>query len=95
MITKYMKPNTNKAIKSFLLAFQDFYIVENGFSQAYAMLIKQRNRLSLEMRGDLRVKLTSFIEFNFLASTNELNQLNKRYTFFNVFIHAYIIEDPA
>ncbi|KAF2347100.1 hypothetical protein FHG87_022143 [Trinorchestia longiramus] len=36
------------------------YMVEAGFSQVNAILTKQRNRLNLENRGDLRLKLTSF-----------------------------------
>ena len=43
----------------FLLAFPSSYMVEAGFSHANAVLTKQRNRLSLEERGDLRLKLTN------------------------------------
>jgi len=34
-------------------------MVEVGFSHVNAILSKQRNRLNLEKRGDLRLKLTN------------------------------------
>ena len=42
----------------FLLAFPNFCMVEAGFSPMNALLTKQRNRLDVGVRGDLRMKLT-------------------------------------
>lgn len=55
--TKY--PKLVVATEPFLLAFPSSYMVEAGFSHANAILSKQRNRLNLEERGDLRLKLTN------------------------------------
>ncbi|XP_023222959.1 SCAN domain-containing protein 3-like [Centruroides sculpturatus] len=56
--TKY--PKLRAEAEPFLLAFPTSYVVEAGFSHANAILTKQRNRLNLENRGDLRLKLTNF-----------------------------------
>jgi len=55
--TKY--PKLSATVEPFLLAFPSSYMVEAGFSHANAVLTKQRNRLNLEERGDLRLKLTN------------------------------------
>ncbi|KAF2357703.1 FY-rich N-terminal [Trinorchestia longiramus] len=48
------------------------YMVEAGFSHANAILTKQRNRLNLENRGDLRLKLTNFKpNINSLAAAHQ------------------------
>jgi len=47
------------AAEPFLLAFPSSYMVHAGFSHVNAILSKQRNRLNLEERGDLRLKLTN------------------------------------
>ncbi|KAF2345365.1 hypothetical protein FHG87_023879 [Trinorchestia longiramus] len=48
------------------------YMVEAGFSHANAILTKQRNRLNLENRGDLRLKLTNFKpNINSLATAHQ------------------------
>ena len=52
-------PKFSAAIELILLAFPSSYMVEAGFSHANAVLTKQRNRLNLEERGDLRLKLTN------------------------------------
>ncbi|KRZ66133.1 SCAN domain-containing protein 3 [Trichinella papuae] len=56
--TKY--PKLSAAAQTFLLAFPSSNLVEAGFSHVNGILSKQRNRLNLEMRGDLRLKLTNF-----------------------------------
>ena len=56
-VTKCSKLIT--AVESFLLTFLSSYIVEAGFSHADVVLTKQRNRLNLEERCDLRLKLTN------------------------------------
>ncbi|KRZ48612.1 SCAN domain-containing protein 3 [Trichinella nativa] len=53
-------PKLSAAAQPFLLAFPSLYMVEAGVSHVNAILIKQRNRLNLEMLGDLRLKLTNF-----------------------------------
>ena len=52
---KYPKPNA--AIERFLLVFPFAYMVEAGFGHANSILTKERNRINLEERGDLRLKL--------------------------------------
>ena len=52
-------PKLCAVAEPFLLAFPSSYMVEAGFSHANAVLTKQGNRLSLEERGDLRLKLTN------------------------------------
>ncbi|KAF2347273.1 hypothetical protein FHG87_021970 [Trinorchestia longiramus] len=48
------------------------YMVEAGFSHANAILTKQRNRLNLENRGDLRLKLNNFKpNINSLAAAHQ------------------------
>jgi hypothetical protein len=42
-----------------LLAFPTSYMVEAGFSHLVSILTKERNRLKITERGDLRLKLTS------------------------------------
>lgn len=44
----------------FLLAFPSSYMVEAGFSHVNSILTKYRNKLNVEFRGDLRLKLTNF-----------------------------------
>lgn len=56
-VAKY--PQLCAVVEPFLLAFPSSYMVEAGFSHANAVLTKQRSRLSLEKRGDLRLKLTN------------------------------------
>ncbi|KAF2368869.1 hypothetical protein FHG87_000376 [Trinorchestia longiramus] len=48
------------------------YMVEAGFSHANAFLTKQRNKLNLENRGDLRLKLANFKpNINSLAAAHQ------------------------
>ncbi|KAF2358935.1 Ribonuclease H-like domain [Trinorchestia longiramus] len=56
--TKY--PKLKARAEALLLTFPTSFMVEAGFSHANAILTKQRNRLNLENRGDLRLKLTNF-----------------------------------
>ena len=65
-------PQAYAAVEPFLLAFPSSYMVEAGFSHANAVLTKQRNRLKLEERGDLRLKLTNLQpNINDLAETHQ------------------------
>ncbi|XP_066971766.1 SCAN domain-containing protein 3-like [Macrobrachium rosenbergii] len=56
-VAKY--PQLSAVVEPFSLALPSSYIFEAGFSHANAVLTKQRSRLSLEERGDLRLKLTN------------------------------------
>ncbi|KAF2366290.1 hypothetical protein FHG87_002943 [Trinorchestia longiramus] len=49
-------------LRAFLLTIAEFVFqrITAGFSHANAILTKQRNRLNLENRGDLLLKLTNF-----------------------------------
>jgi len=44
--------------KLFLVAFPTSYLVESGFSRMLQLQIKERNRLEITKRGDLRLALT-------------------------------------
>jgi len=57
--TRDKYPKLAAAAEPFLLVFPSSYMVEAGFSHVSAILSKQRNRLNLEERGDLRLKLTN------------------------------------
>lgn len=46
--------------KLFVVAFPSSYLVESAFSRVILLLTKQRNRLDIVNRGDLRLMLTSF-----------------------------------
>lgn len=46
-------------VKKLLVAFPTSYLVERGFSVVCRLLSKQRNRLDIEKRGDLRLNLTN------------------------------------
>ena len=48
------------AAEPFLLAFPSSYMVEAGFNHANAAFTKQRTRLNLEERVDLRLKPINF-----------------------------------
>ena len=48
-----------KKIKLLLLAFPSSYLVEKGFSVVLQLLTKQRNRLQICKRGDLRLCLSN------------------------------------
>ncbi|KAF2347466.1 hypothetical protein FHG87_021778, partial [Trinorchestia longiramus] len=53
-------------------SIKDIYMVEAGFSHANAIMTKQRNRLNLENRGNLRLKLTNFKpNINTLAAAHQ------------------------
>ncbi|KAF2350822.1 hypothetical protein FHG87_018422 [Trinorchestia longiramus] len=68
--TKY--PKLKARAEALLLAFPTSYMVEAGFNHADAILTKQRNRLNLENRGDLRLKLTNFKpNINSLAAVHQ------------------------
>ena len=55
--TKY--PKLSASVEPFLLALPSSYMAEAGFSHANAVLTKKRNRLNLEMCGDLRLRLAN------------------------------------
>nr|XP_049579058.1 protein FAM200A-like [Syngnathus scovelli] len=47
-------------VKMYLIAFPTSYLVERGFSAVTLLLSKQRNRLKITDRGDLRLLLSEF-----------------------------------
>lgn len=57
MQTKYFQ--LWKEIKLLFIAFPSSYLVEKGFSQVSELLTKQRNKLNISKRGDLRLRMTS------------------------------------
>jgi len=52
-------PHLWEKIKLLLLAFPSSYLVEKGFSSVLQLLTKQRNRLQIYKRGDLRLFLSN------------------------------------
>ena len=52
-------PTLWKDIKLFFIAFPTSYQVERGFSAVSRLLTKQRNKLNITERGDLRLLLTN------------------------------------
>jgi zinc finger BED domain-containing protein 5/7/8/9 len=46
-------------VENLLIAFPTSYLVERGFSAVCRLLTKQRNRLQVDVRGDLRLLLTN------------------------------------
>ncbi len=52
-------PTLWKDIKLFFIAFPTSYLVERGFSAVSRLLTKQRNKLNITERGDLRLFLTN------------------------------------
>ena len=55
---KYVK--LYEITQPFMLAFPSSFMVQAGFSHANSILIKYRNKLIVEFRGDLRLKLSNF-----------------------------------
>ena len=55
--TNIKYPKRSAAVEPFLPAFQSSYLVEACFSHANTILTMVRNRVNLEERGDLRLKL--------------------------------------
>ena len=49
-----------KKMKIHFIAFPTSYLVEQGFSAVAVLLSKQRNRLRITERGDLRLLLSEF-----------------------------------
>ncbi|KAK2712717.1 hypothetical protein QYM36_011415 [Artemia franciscana] len=57
---------------NYVIAFPTSYLVEAGFSRLSSMLSKDRNRLDIIKRGDLRLPLTSIEpNINKLAEKNQ------------------------
>ena len=54
-------PHIYQAIKLMFVAFLSSYLVENGFSAVFTLLTKQRNRLEISTKGDLRLFLTQLV----------------------------------
>ena len=52
-------PTLWKDIKLFFIAFLTSYLVDRGFSTVSRLLTKQRNKLNITERGDLRLLLTN------------------------------------
>ena len=60
------------AVKPFSLAFPTSYMIEAGISHVKAILIKQRNRLNLQNRGDLQLNPTNFqLNINNFAAAHQ------------------------
>lgn len=57
IMQKYVK--LYEVAMPFMLAFPSSYMVEAGFSHVNSILTKYRNKLNVEFRGDLRLKLTN------------------------------------
>ena len=51
-------PHIYQTVKLMFVAFPSSYLVEKGFSTVVNLLTKQRNRLEISTRGDLRLFLT-------------------------------------
>ena len=58
IMQKYVK--LYEIAQPFMLTFPSSYMVEAGFSHVNSTLTKYRNKLNVEFRGDLRLKLTNF-----------------------------------
>ena len=54
-------PHIYQAIKLMFVAFPSSYLVEKGFSAVITLLTKQRNRLEISTKGDLRLLLTQLV----------------------------------
>lgn len=52
-------PDLWNNVQLFFIAFPTSYLAERGFSAVANLLSKQRNRLNIVQRGDLRLLLTS------------------------------------
>ena len=52
-------PTLWEKVKLFFVAFPTSNLVETGFSKVSHILTKQRNRLEIDVRGDLRLSLTN------------------------------------
>jgi len=52
-------PQLWQQVKLLLLSFPSTYLVEKGFSVVVQLLTKQRNRLDICNKGDLRLALTN------------------------------------
>ena len=91
--TKY--PLLSDKVQFYVIAFPTSYLVEVGFSRVSQMLSKDRNRLDIVKRGDLRLSLTS-IEPN-ITKLTEKNQpqgshwINMPFTFFLI---THLISAP-
>ena len=53
-------PHLCEKARLLVVAFPSSYLVESAFSKVIQLLTKQRNRLDIVNRGDLRLMLTSF-----------------------------------
>ena len=57
-------PHIYQAIKLMFIAFPSSYLVEKGFSAVIILLTKQRNRLEISTKGDLRLLLTQLVQIS-------------------------------
>ena len=63
MSIKYNKTAISKMwseMVKILLYFPTIYLVECGFSAVNEILTKERNKIDICIRGDIRLKLTNF-----------------------------------
>ena len=54
-------PHIYQAIKLMFVAFPSSYLVEKGFSAVITLLTKQRNRLEISTKDELRLLLTQLV----------------------------------
>ena len=65
-------PNTSSLARKLLLPFPSSYLVGCGFSAVNDLLLRKRNRLDITKRGDLRLKLTTFLpRIKYLCSRHQ------------------------
>lgn len=57
--TRNLYPQLWNAVKLLIIAFPTSYLVEKGFSAVVQLVTKQRNRLEISERGDLRLCLSN------------------------------------
>ncbi len=75
---KQMYPNMWSEMAKILLCFPTSYLVECGFSAVNKIVIKERSRIDICMRGDIRLKLTNLTpNIKNLAATTRMT-LNKQ-----------------
>ena len=55
-----LRENLNSPLVKILLYLPTSYLVECGFSAVNKILTKERNKIDICIRGDIRLKLTNF-----------------------------------
>ena len=65
MSIKDSRPNNIKHVEASIIFFHDTWMVESGFSAAVDVLSRKRNKLDLNSRGSIRLRLNSFIKIDY------------------------------